>query len=201
MKFYVDFDDCLCETASALSVMAGEMFDKAVPYENIGYFDLKKSFHLTDEEYEKLMIAAHYPEVLMDFEETTGASEVLNELIDKGHEVFIITGRPITSYDVSRKWLDEHGLTRVNLFFLDKYGRNINEKDNKYNLEPDDFYKMHFDYAIEDSPVAFKFFEHLPDLKVMVFDRPWNKGAKFPNANYSRCAGWEAIRNKLNGGV
>ncbi len=35
MRIYVDFDDCLCETARAFSKLALEMFHKHVPYEQI----------------------------------------------------------------------------------------------------------------------------------------------------------------------
>ena len=56
---------------------------------------------------------------------------------------------------------------------------------------------MHSDYAIEDSPSAFKFFEHLPELKVMVYDRPWNRECEFPGENYYRCYDWEDIRKRV----
>ena len=48
MKIYVDYDDCLCETARSFSRLAVEMFGKHVPYEKIRYFDLDKSFDLDD---------------------------------------------------------------------------------------------------------------------------------------------------------
>ena len=60
--------------------------------------------------------------------------------------------------------------------------------------ELEDYYKMHFDYAIEDSPTAFRFFDHLPELKVMVYDRPLNRECEFPGLNYRRCPDWEQIR-------
>lgn len=47
---------------------------------------------------------------------------------------------------------------------------------------------------MEDSPKAFKFFDHLPDLRVLVFDRPWNRECEFPKGNYRRCFDWESIR-------
>ena len=53
---------------------------------------------------------------------------------------------------------------------------------------------MEFDYAVEDSPLAFRYFDHLPELKVMVFDRPWNRMAEFPNDNYNRYYSWESIK-------
>ena len=44
MKIYVDFDDCLCETAKHFSILVKDLFDIDVPYEDIKYFDLQKSF-------------------------------------------------------------------------------------------------------------------------------------------------------------
>lgn len=58
---------------------------------------------------------------------------------------------------------------------------------------------MKFDYAVEDSPNAFMFFDHLPELKVLVIDRPWNRDRVFPNGNYQRCADWEIIRKIVAG--
>lgn len=197
MRIYVDFDDCLCETARAFSKLATEMFGKDVPYENIRYFELDKSFDLNAEQYERFMIRGHEPEVLMSFEEIPGASEVINEWTDSGHEVLVITGRPLSAYEPSRMWLDDHGLKHVRLYCLNKYGRDSFIKNSDFNLELEDYYKMSFDCAVEDSPRAFKFFDHLPDLKVMVFDRPWNMDCTFPNENYKRCFSWEDIRTLI----
>ncbi|MBR4777696.1 MAG: 2-dehydropantoate 2-reductase [Lachnospiraceae bacterium] len=195
MNIYIDFDDCLCETARYFSVIAKELFGKDVPYENINFFDLQKSFSLTRKEYEELMIAGHKPEVLLAFDETPGASETVNGWLEKGYNVSVITGRPDSAYGPSRTWLDEHGLERVKLYCLNKYGRDTFAKDFAYSLELEDYYKMHFDYAVEDSPHAFKFFDHLPDLKVLVFDRPWNRDCVFPGNNYHRCLDWGSIKN------
>ena len=195
MNIYVDFDDCLCETAKHFSVLVAELFGKDVPYEKIRYFNLQKSFSLTDEQYEYMMIEAHKPEALLSYDETPGASETINNWIDEGHDVSIITGRPDSAYEASRTWLDQHGLQRVRLYCLDKYGRDNFIKNSEFGLKLEDYYKMHFDYAIEDSPKAFPFFDHLPDVKVLVFDRPWNQECEFPGDNFKRCVNWETIKN------
>ena len=195
MNIYVDFDDCLCETALHFSQLVKEMFDVDVPYEDIRFFNLQKSFSLTDEQYQEMMIKAHTPEVLLTYQETPGATETINKWLDEGHNVYIITGRPYSAYEASRQWLDEHGLERVKLYCLDKYGRDSFIKNGEFSLKLEDYYKMHFDYAVEDSPLAFKFFDHLPELKVMVFDRPWNRDASFPNENFRRCVDWKTIEN------
>ena len=144
MKIYIDFDDCLCETARYFSVLVKEMFGKDVPYEDIGFFDLKRSFALTDEQYEEMMIKAHTPEALLAFEETPGASETVNSFIDAGHEVSIITGRPNIAYEASRQWLDQHGLQRVKLYCLNKYGRDSFIKNSECCSDKSDHFFHNF---------------------------------------------------------
>ena len=197
MNIYVDFDDCLCETAKGFSTLVKDMFDIDVPYEDIHFFNLQKSFDLTDEQYEKMMIEAHTPKSLLAYEETPGASKTINAWMDEGHEVSIITGRPDSAYQASRQWLDEHDLKRVKLYCLNKYGRDSFIKNSEFSLELEDYYKMHFDVAVEDSPAAFGFFDHLPNLQVKVFDRPWNKDCELPGANYTRAYSWDSIKESV----
>ena len=195
MHIYVDFDDCLCETGRYFSGLAAEMFGKNIPYEDIRFFNLQTSFSLTDQQYEQMMIEAHKPEALLSFAETAGASETINSWLDKGYDVSIITGRPSSAYAPSRVWLDRHGLARARLYCLNKYGRDSFIRNSDFSLEIEDYKKMPFDYAVEDSPAAFRFFEHLPELKVLVYDRPWNRQCVFPGERYSRCFDWETIRS------
>ena len=107
----------------------------------------------------------------------------------------VITGRPLFAYEASRKWLDQHGLERVKLYCLDKYGRKNFIKDSSFSLQLEDYYKMSFDLAVEDSPLAFRFFEHLPELRVMVVDRPWNREDELPSDKYHRVFSWDEIRS------
>ena len=140
-----------------------------------------------------MMEDAHRPEVLLALEETPVASKTVRGWMERGHSVSVITGRPGYTYGDSRRWLDEHGLKEAQLFCLNKYGRDVFYKDSGSNLELEEYYAMKFDIAVEDSPSAFSYFSHLPDLKVMVFDRPWNTDCVFPGPGYTRCAGWDEI--------
>ena len=194
MRIYVDFDDCLCETGRAFSRLALEMFSKHVPYERMHEFELNKSFNLDAEQYRQLMLRGHEPEILLSYDATPGAAETINEWISRGHEVSVITGRPAGVYEPSRIWLDAHGLRKARLYCLNKYGTDYLFESSHRPLELEDYYRMKFDFAVEDSPKAFRFFGHLPELRVLVFDRPWNRDCAFPNPNYQRCADWESIR-------
>ena len=197
MQIYVDFDDCLCETGRAFSRLAAEMFGRDVPYENMNFFELDKSFSLSEAQFRELMTEGHRPEVLLSFEETPGAAETINGWIDRGYDVSVITGRPYSAYEASRAWLDRHGLERVKLYCFNKYGRDSFTRNSEFSLEIENYRRMHFDYAVEDSPAAFRFFEHLPELKVMVFDRPWNQACEFPREGYIRCFDWETIKRMV----
>ena len=197
MNIYVDFDDCLCETGKAFAGLAADLFGSRVPYEGMRHFNLQKAFSLTDEQYDRLLAKGHEPEVRLSFGETPGAPAVLRDWLARGIGVSVITGRPFGSYEPSRAWLDRHGLRDVPLYCLDKYGRENFLRDSGFSLKLDDYYKMKFDFAVEDSPLAFRFFDHLPNLRVMVFDRPWNREAAFPNDRYRRCLNWESIRKAV----
>ena len=193
MKVYIDFDDVLCETAKYFTKIAKELIGIDVPYREVQFFNLKKTFDLSDEQYEEMMKAGHLPENLLNYEETTGAADTINKWVDEGHEIFIITGRPFNSYEPSRKWLDEHNLKRVPLYCVDKYGRESSKQDYVYNMTLEQLYNMTFDFAIEDSPSAFGHVMHFDNCKVAVFNRPWNIQEELPDDRFVRCEGWEEI--------
>lgn len=193
MKVYIDFDDVICETAKHFTILADELFGIKVPYSEVQFFNLQKSFDLNDEQYDELMIAGHLPENLLAYEETPGAVSTINKWVNEGHDVSVITGRPFEAYEASRKWLDMHGLDKVPLICVDKYGREGFNQNSSYSMTLSQLYSMTFDFVVEDSPSAFEHVLHLGECKVAVYDRPWNRSVEFPNERFVRCNGWEEI--------
>lgn len=187
MKVYIDFDDVICETARYFTILAKELFGIDLPYSQVQFFNLQKTFNLSDDQYAELMRAGHVPQRLLSYEETPYASEVINKWIDEGHDVRIITGRPFEAYEPSRKWLDDHGLSRVPLFCVDKYGRECFNQDFSYSMTLDDLYSIDFDFAIEDSPIAFEHVMHFSNCRIAVYDRPWNILEELPDDRFVRC--------------
>lgn len=193
MKIYIDFDDVICETAKHITKLAKELFGIELPYREMQFFNLQKVFELSDAQYNELMETCHTPENLLTYEETPYASSVINKWIDAGHEVSVVTGRPFDAYEPSRKWLDNHGLERAALYTVDKYGREKNVQSYTYAMTLEQLYSMDFDFAIEDSPVAFEHVLHFKNCKVAVFDRPWNRESELPNERFVRCSDWLEI--------
>lgn len=193
MRIYIDFDDVICETAQYFTIIAKALFGVDVPYRQVQFFNLQKSFDLTEEQYDELMRVGHIPSNLLRYEETPGAVSTINRWVDEGHEVSIITGRPFDAYEPSRQWLDEHGLKRVPLFCVDKYGREVFNQDCSYNMTLEQLYNLTFDFAIEDSPAAFEHVMHFKNCCVGVFSRPWNQEVELPDERFVRCEDWTAI--------
>lgn len=195
MKIYVDFDDCICETARDLSRLAKELYGKDVPYDTISAFDLHEAFGLDDEQYRHLMSVAHCAEFVCGFKETEGAVDTLNTWLDEGLDVEIVTGRPFSSAAFSRRWLDEHGLARLKVVHVDKYGREPPppSPDAPRALNLEEFYSRDYDFAVEDAPAALTHLTHFPHCRIAVFARPWNAKTVFPNSAFTRCPDWNAV--------
>ncbi len=192
MRIYIDFDDVICETARSFCELALSLFQIEKPYEEVRFFNLQKAFGLDEKQYKLLMAEGHTPETLSSYTETPGACKTINAWKNTGHDVKIITGRPFDCYEISRQWLDQHGLEEIPLFHVNKYGRETFYQDNEYNLSLEDMYRLDFDFAVEDSPSAFEHLSHFTHCEVAVFDRPWNQDA-FLDKNYHRCRGWDEI--------
>ncbi len=195
MRIYVDFDDVLGETANMLSTLARDLFGRHVPFEDIRAFDLSVSFGLDRVQYERLMAAAHSAEVLLALHEIPGASRTLLKWMEAGHEVEVVTGRPFSTAAPSRAWLETHGLGAVPVLHVDKYHREPPppSPDAPRALTVEEFCGREYDFAVEDSPVAFGHLGRIPGCRVAVFARPWNADAPMPSPLFRRCAGWDGV--------
>lgn len=200
MRIYVDFDDCICETARDLSSLAASLFGKIVPYEEIAAFDLHEAFGLNDAEYTKLMDKAHSDSFVRGYKETEGAVAVLNSWLDRGYDVEIVTGRPFVTAKSSRLWLDEHGLSRLPIVFVDKYGREPPppSPDAPRALSLDELFERKYDFAVEDAPAAFRHLTRFENCRVAVYSRPWNRRSALPSEAFSRRSSWSDIDSFLH---
>lgn len=198
MQIYVDFDDVVSETALHFSGLVKEMFGIYVPYGEIRFFNLQKAFALNDRQYTELMEKAHTPEILLSYEETPGASETIRKWMAAGHDVEIVTGRPFFSAPSTKRWLREHGLEDIKVIHVDKYGRQGMDTESKERaLTVEEFSRMHFDFAVEDSPSALVHLEKMEGCRTAVFSRPWNVEGVPESNKFFRCSSWKEVDRLL----
>ncbi len=197
MVIYVDFDDVICETACALSALADRLFGRKVPYEAIQHFELEKSFDLTAEQLDALMEHAHTPEFLANLTLTEGADTALRLLVCRGHSVQIVTGRPSFCHEGTVHWLEKYALGDLPIVYVDKYGRG--QHGRKSAMPPlltlGEFNRLHYDVAIDDSPVALDILSVRPQCQTLIFHRPWNQHYRRPAMQ--RVMNWPEIVDRL----
>jgi len=195
MRIYVDFDDVVCETARALCDLARDLFGVRVRYEEIRWFDLRRSFGLDTVQYERLMDRAHQEDAVLGYAPTAGAVGTLARWHHSGIGVSIVTGRPAASRDVSQRWLALQGIGGVPLVFVDKYRREPPPQPGAARaLTLDELRELPFDVVIEDAPTALEWLATQTPARVLVFDRPWNRAYTPPHGgSVTRVYDWSAV--------
>lgn len=195
---YIDLDDVIAQTAAAFPDVLRAVFGREIAFQDIFSFDLGKSFGLSKDELRDFLHRAHRDSVLITLRPMPGAKEVLERWATDGTFIVVVTGRPISTYDVTREWLRKNRIPFHGLLFVRKYTENrFPENSLREPIGLRTLAKSTFDFAVEDSPkMASYLLRHL-GIPIALFDRPWNK--KLPKVNkgqqklYSRCFNWSEV--------
>jgi hypothetical protein len=162
----IDIDDVIADLHGIL----WEMASKYIPLDE----EDKKQYHVEDtkhgtkelrsrlfkEMYDKGMVA-NMPTI-------PGAVEKINELHNKGHRIILITARSQGWRDQTEQWLKKIGLK------YDKLVMTAGEGKSKEAREEG------IDVFIDDRPDWVESLVDTGDIKVMVFDQPWNAEIAVP---------------------
>lgn len=196
-RVYVDFDDVLCETALEFTRVLEFEFGKRVAFEEIFTFDLGRAFGLRPDEIDRLMRLTHEPDVLLRMAPVPGAVEAVTRWSDAGHEVWVVTGRPVHTREPSLQWLREHGVPHDALHFVDKYARESDASFRHEMVSLDELAGFDFCLAVEDAPQMVQFLAQRTRAPVAAIRRPWNAtGVDLPAdaaGRVSWCDGWPQI--------
>lgn len=187
---YVDMDDVLTDSTEAFLAVLEQDFGKKVAFDEIFDFDLKKSFHLTDGEYERFFSAIHQPDIILDFKPIQDSIQVLKAWRKSGFRIVVVTGRLTATYESSQAWLAVHDVPYDDFIMLDKYSRK--DTDMRIAVSLEEFSKMKFDLAVEDSLRMAQYLSTEMEFPVILFDRPWNRDAVL-NGRIHRCRSWIEI--------
>jgi len=191
---YVDLDDVLCQTARHFLVIVAREFGKKFTYEQLTDFDIGTSCGLHAEEREELYRMVHEPGELMQMAPIADAIAVLNQWIDTGFEIAIVTGRPPDSYEASRAWLEQHRVPHHSLTMVDKYARFATE--NTVAIDLDELAAREFCWAVEDSLPMAQYLGGKMGVPVALMDCPWNRAATHP-PSVDRFSDWRSVAQAM----
>lgn len=194
---YVDLDDVVGESMRAFIRLADRMFARRLTFEQVRSFDLAISFQLNPDEYRRFMHAAHLPDVLLD--DVQPIFEALDALADwsqAGAHITVVTGRPISTYDITLAWLIRHRVPFHTLRFVRKYGRNEVATTTRQPLNLRTLSKASFRFVVEDSSKMATFLVERLNIPVILLSKPWNTGRLSVENSplLHRCASWEEAR-------
>lgn len=174
MRIYLDFDDVLAESFKALSEFAFASFGKSPAPGKQTHFDLHISLGLDETQYDAFMDEFHATK-LLDIDEIPGACETLRGWLSDGIEPVVVTGRPFSAHDDSVRWLEERGVSPVQVLHVDKYGR-FHDDSASPVVQFDDLRSYGFGLAVDDAPAALDALSRARMCPFVVFERPWNLG-------------------------
>ena len=201
-RLYVDLDDVIGETAQRLLVMAEQEYGLRVPFEEVTSFDLDAVFGMDAEETADFYRRSNEADVLSGVALREGAVESLAACRARGIEVWVVTGRPAASRELTRAWLADRGVPHDELLFVDKYGKMQQEEafpvDPAGLLSLEELADLEFGAAVEDHLGMARILAGSMRTPVLLMDRPWNRD---PEADahplITRCRDWQAVMAAL----
>ena len=197
-RLYVDLDDVIGETAQRLLVLAEQEYGRRVPFEKVTSFDLDAVFGMDAEETAEFYRRSNEADVLSGVALREGAVESLAACRARGIEVWVVTGRPAASGELTRAWLADRGVPHDRLLFVDKYGKMQQEEafpvDPAGLLSLEELAELEFRAAVEDHLGMARILAGHMRTPVLLMDRPWNRD---PEADahplITRCRDWQAV--------
>ncbi len=195
-KIYIDIDDVIANTTKTIPDLANRMFGKKIRYEDLTSFNLNESLKLTPEQMKVFFATLHQEDILMTFTAVDGSVDAIERLIKMGYEIYLITGRPPQSYEVTRKWLSRQGFSYDYLYFADKYDRYQDQADKPFILSMTRLAEYTFELVVEDSMKMARWFRDR-GTRVAIMDHPWNRELA-EDSKVTRCQDWDSVMSLLD---
>ena len=196
-QIYVDLDDVLAETGRTFLRVLESEFGKSVDWDQIHDYDLGVSLDLDEEQLTEFMHAVHRPEVLASVTPMLGALEALENWVEQGYEIEVVTGRPSATEEISRQWLQDKQIPHHSLIHVDKYAWEEELMGTSSGVPLVQLKGNGYCLAIEDSAEVSIHLTEILEAPVVVLDRPWNRRAldSYPNQDgrIVRCESWQEI--------
>jgi len=172
-------------------------FGKRVEWEQIIDYDLGVSLGLDEASLTEFMHAIHEPAVLASVQPIPGALAALERWIEQGYEIEVVTGRPSTTEEISRKWLKDNEIPHHSLIHVDKYAWEEELLGTSAGVPLVQLAGNGYRLAVEDSAEVAIHLTEIIDAPVVVLDRPWNRrkldAHPNPNGRIVRCESWQEI--------
>lgn len=172
VKFGFDIDDTLINLREHAFTLYNKHFGTNVPiekYHQLKTVEIHELFGLTSKEGSELWSELSEKIYFTNCPAFDGTIELLNSLVEDGHDIFYITSRPKQSCERTRQWMKNQGFPiKDDHFFCGMQDEEKIEIIKQLNL----------DVYVDDKP---KVLETLQDVKTEVYvkDQSYNQHVSF----------------------
>lgn len=173
MKFGFDIDDTLINLREHAFHLYNQKLNKHIDlkaFRELQRVEIHEPFGLTDEEGKQMWNSSLEEIYYTSCPAFPGAAELLNTLVDKGHEVYYITSRPKEHGERTLEWMLENGFPVQSERFF--YGMKDFEK-------VDIIRNLKLDFYFDDKPEVLDTL-HGESLRVYVKDQSYNQHVAIP---------------------
>lgn len=202
MKLGVDLDDVIAECAVPYLKAFAERFGVELP-EDLGWHTLARIEDVSAEEKDRFRIELYDGSFFADLEAYADAPEVLERVVNAGHEVYFITARNEQRRVVTETWLQEKGLLQYAKAVHLKPRWDLPDRQlptGRYDATGSARYKVRLAKELEldafcedDVTIARSLAE--AGIQVFLFDHTWNRD--LGHTKITRVAGWAELAEQL----
>ena len=190
MRIGIDIDGVLTDEHNYIIDNATKFFyENNISYSvNKKIYDNHKLFNVSEEEY-VMFWEKYFLDYINNISVRPYAVEVINKLKNEGHEIFIITARPFTTYEneytkvmqnIVKDWLDRNDVIYDDLIFSEDKAPKCKE--------------LNISVMIEDKPENIISVSQV--IPVICYDQPFNENIS--SNNIYRCYSWYDIYKELH---
>lgn len=193
MKIGIDLDEVVVEFARGYLKLYNLKYKRNILFENIFSYNLWEPLGISREEVFQLADEYYNSEDFESIEFIKDAKEALQKL-SKNNKLFIVTSRPVKIKEKTEIFFKKN-FPFINFDIIhsgdlfDGQGKPKAEICMEKGL--DVFIEDRKEYALECAKKK---------IKVLLFDKPWNKNCKTPE-NIIRVYNWKEILDKINSGM
>ncbi|CAH1209737.1 hypothetical protein PAECIP111891_03394 [Paenibacillus allorhizoplanae] len=187
MKLGFDIDDTLINLREHAFHIYNQKLQQDIGLEvfhALPTMEIHSAFGLTKEEGGKLWYSLRDEIYYSDCALFPHAREVLNRLVEQGHEVYYITARAKEHTERTRQWLIDHGFPVAEGHFF----CGMSDSEKVHIIEA-----LELDYYFDDKPTVLETLAHLP-VRICVKDRSYNQHLELP-----RITSWDELDELMKG--
>jgi uncharacterized HAD superfamily protein len=190
MHIGIDLDEVVVDTLGGIIKLHNEKYGTRFAHKDFASYHLQDTWGGTREEAIEKVDKFLKTDPLKHFNPVAGSITAIKTLKERGHELYIITGRSNENSEHTETWLKHHfpkvfsGVHYVSFYSLTEKPRKKSEVCRELGIELiiDDNWDTAVDCAAQN-------------IKVLLFDQQWNRG-KVPK-NVERVHSWDEILKKL----